>query len=633
VRELMDTRPGRTILLATLVAAWGAAAAATAPVRLAELADLTLEQLTNITVTSASRREEKLIEAPASIFVLTAEDIRRSGATTLPEVLRLAPNLQVVRGDASQYVITARGNISGTANKMLVLVDGRTIYTPLFAGVFWDAQDVMIEDLERIEVISGPGSTLWGANAVNGVINITTKSAAKTQGMLAAVGAGNQERGAGVRAGGALSGDGHYRAYAKYFERSDHALASGASAKDASERWQSGFRMDWERAARSLTVQGDLYAANVDNIGGARDLAGGNLLARWRLHRGPGSDLMLQAYYDRTEREHAGSFREKRDTVEVELQHAMRGPGIHELVWGAAYKASRDVTVNTPLLGFMPTERTLGLASIYAQDELAVTRKLRATVGLRAERNSYTGLEWLPNLRLSYAFSSDQLVWSTLTRAVRSPSRIDRDLVIPGIPPFVLVNNDTFRSEIANVAEIGYRAQVRPGASVSLTAFHHAFHDLRTVEPASPGLVIANGGEGRTSGLEGWADVAFSRDWRVIGGFTVLHEKFRLAPGRVDLSGASLGNDPKRTATLRSLWNPTRSHELDLAVRYIGDLPNPQVPAHTVVDLRAGWRPWKEIELALLVGNVLNRRYSEIGAAAERAVFERSVLLKVTWTP
>jgi iron complex outermembrane receptor protein len=609
------------------------AAAEGQPVRLAELADLSLEQLTNITVTSASRREERLIEAPAAIFVLTAEDIRRSGATSLPEALRAAPNLQVVRGDTSQYIVTARGNISGTSNKMLVLVDGRTVYTPLFAGVFWDAQNVMMEDIERIEVISGPGSTLWGANAVNGVINITTKSAAKTAGTLVAAGGGNQERGVSARAGSAMAGDGHYRVYAKYFNRNDHALASGATARDAAERWQSGFRMDWERAQRSLTVQGDLYSANVDNLGGARDLSGGNVLARWRVARGADSDLMVQAYYDRTEREHAGSFREKRDTFDLELQHAMRRLGGHDLVWGASYRTSRDVTANTPALGFMPAERRLGLASLFVQDEATLSPKLRATVGLRAERNTYTGVEWLPNLRLAYALSPDHLLWSALTRAVRSPSRIDRDLVVPGMPPYVLVNNDTFHSEIANVAELGYRALIRPGTTLSLTVFHHDFRDLRTVEAGTAGLAFTNSGAGRATGLGAWGDVAVSRDWRVVGGFTWMHERFRVEPGHVDVGGNNLGNDPRFTASLRSLWNPTRSHELDASLHYMGELENPRIPAHTEVDLRAGWRPSKRVELSLLVSNLFNRRYSEIGTEAERAVFGRSVFLKVTWSP
>ncbi|HUP29106.1 MAG TPA: TonB-dependent receptor, partial [Usitatibacter sp.] len=463
--------------------------------------------------------------------------------------------------------------------------------------------------------------------------NITTRSAAKTQGTLVALGGGNEERGISARSGGKGSDDSSYRIYGKYFERNDHRLASGATARDGAGRWQAGFRTDWERATRSLTVQGDLYTGNVDNLGGARDIAGGNVLARWRAQTSADSEGMLLAYYDRTEREHAGSFREKRDTVDVEYQQAFHRLGRHEVVVGGGYRASHDRTVNTPVLGFMPAERTLALASLFAQDEVALSAKLHATGGLRAERNSYTGVEWLPNLRLAYSFSPQHVAWAALTRTVRSPSRLDRDLVVPGMPPYVVVNNDGFKSEIANVAEVGYRAQLAPRVSVSLTAFHHQFHDLRTLEVAGPTLAFANSGEGRTTGIEGWGDFAVARDWRLVWGFTRLHEHYRIDPGHTDVQNNNLGNDPKLTASLRSLWNVTRGVELDVAARYIAALPNPRVPAHTVVDLRAGYRVSREVELSLLVGNLLNRRYSEIGTPAERAVFERTAFLKVTWTP
>jgi iron complex outermembrane recepter protein len=609
-----------------------ASAAVPERVQLADLADLSLEQLATITVTSASRREETVIEAPASIFVLTAEDIRRSGATTLPEALRLAPNAQVARGDTSQYVVSARGGLAGTANKMLVLVDGRTIYTPLFGGVFWDSQNIMIEDVERIEVISGPGATLWGTNAVNGVINVITRSAAQTQGVLLAVGGGDKEQGTSVRYGGAVAG-GHWRAYAKYFDRAEHDLASGASAKDQSDRWQAGFRSDWERGPTSFTLQGDTYVANVGNLGGDRDLSGTNVLARWRSRPAADSTLFVQAYLDRTEREHAGSFKELRDTFDVEFHHAIKPRAGHELVWGGGYRASRDRTETTPVLTFIPAGRTLGLANLFAQGEMEIRPGLRGTVGLRAERNPYTGVEWLPNLRLQLATAPGHALWGALTRAVRSPSRIDRDLYVPGMPPFVVYGNDTFESEIANVAEIGYRAQLRPGASVSLSAFHHAFRDLQTLEVQGPGIQLANGATGRNRGLEGWADFTVTRDWRLVGGFTVMSQKFTVKPDHVDLGAPSRPNDPRRTATLRSLWNVTRVHEVDVAVHYVGELKNPAVPAYTIVNARLGWRMSRALELSLVLGNVFDREHAEFGSPAVRAVFGRSAYLKATWAP
>ena len=626
----MSNRSNRGVLAAALSAALGAGAA-NQPILLSELADLDLEQLAQITVTSPSRRPQSVLDAAASIFVITAEDIRRSGATSLPEALRIAPNLQVVRGDTSQHIATARGGLSGLANKMLVLVDGRTVYSPLFSGVFTDALIVPLEDIERIEVISGPGSTLWGTNAVNGVINVTSRAASGTQGALLVPGTGNMEQGIHARIGAPLSGGGHYRAYARYYDRDEHRLATGASARDAAQRWQTGFRGDWgEGASRGFTLQGDLYAADVGNLGGDRDLAGGNLLARWRTQRSATSQFQVQAYYDRTEREHAGTFKEERDTVDLELQHLWDPPGPHRLVWGGGYRASRDRSENTPALGFMPPERTLGFASLYAQDEIDLSPRLKATLGLRAERNSYTGVEWLPNARLSYIVSPDHVLWGAFTHTVRAPARLDRDLVVPGFPPFTIVQNDSFRSEFANVAEVGYRARIAHGISVSFTAFHHEFRALRTLEPGSSGFVIANGARGRRSGLEGWGDFAVTPDWRLVWGFALMDADFSLEPGLVDLGGGGFGNDPKRTASLRSLWNVTRAHELDLALRHVGALPDPALPSYTVVDARLGWRISPNFELSLTVANALDREYSQFGAPAQRAVFEREYFLRAT---
>ncbi|HEX3097977.1 MAG TPA: TonB-dependent receptor [Usitatibacter sp.] len=625
----------KTLPIAALAAATtlGAAitAAAEGAVRVADLADYSLEQLANLKVTSVSRREERLVEAPASIFVITAEDIRRSGATSVGEALRLAPNLTVIRGDASQYIASARGGLAGTANKMLVLVDGRTIYSPLFSGVFWDAQDLVLEDIDRIEVISGPGSTLWGTNAVNGVINILTKTAAQTRGTLAVAYGGTDERGATVRVGAPFANGGAYRVYAKYAERNSLALPTGPSAHDASERVQSGFRADWAGGAANTTVQGDAYRANVDNLGGPRDLSGANLLGRWRSVLDSGSEILLQAYYDHTERTHQGSFEEKLDTLDVDFVHTLRALGHHEVNWGAGYRASRDRTAVTPVLALVPQDRTLPIATAFAQDELAVTPAFHLTAGLRAEHNVYTGLEWLPNLRFSWDLTPDHLAWGALTRTVRSPSRIDRDLVVPGSPPFVIVNNDTFQSEVADVAELGYRARLLPGASVSITAFHHRLRNLRTLEPGDGALEVSNGAHGRISGVEGWADWTVTPEWRLVGGFIAMNEETTLDPGHVNLTEPPLGNNPKRTASLRSLWNVTPDWEFDLAWRYQGRLESPAVPSYTVADARLGWRISRRLDASLLVANALDRRHVEFsGAAAE---LRRSALVRLTWTP
>lgn len=593
-----------------------------------DIADLDLEQLTRITVTTASRRSERLVDAPASIFVINAEDIRRSGATSIAEALRIAPNLHVARTDASQYSVSARGGTTETTNKMLVLIDGRAIYTPLFSGVFWDSQDILLENVERIEVISGPAATLWGANGVNGVINIISLPAARTQGFLLSGGGGTAEGGVGARYGAALGGSGHFRAHVKYFERDRHDAALGGELRDKAERAHAGFRADWG----DITLIANGYRGDVETAAGMREISGSNVVARWSGSPGPGSDFRLQFYYDRSEREHAGSFRQALDTYDFEYQQTAT-VAAHRLVWGAGYRHARDRVTNSASLAFLPADKTLEWSNAFIQDEIGLGRDLRATLGLKFERNPYTGVEALPNLRLAWTPAPDHLVWGAVSRAVRAPSRLDRDLYAPGSPPFiVLMGNDTFESEIANVAEAGYRAQLSAAGSFSITAFHHDFPNLRSLSP--PGRTLANNIEGRTSGVEWWGSYRLSPGWRLSGGATLMSHRRQVKPGQVDLGGlASLGNDPKRTAQLRSSWDLGARHEIDVAVRHASALPNPALPAYTVVDARLGWRFSPALELALEVQNLLDHKYSEFGLAANRALLERSVFLRVRWRP
>jgi iron complex outermembrane receptor protein len=619
--------------IASVVAVLGCAPIAShAQQQLAQLAEFSLEQLSEIKVTSASRREERLDEVAAAIYVVSAEDIRRSGATTIGEALRLAPNLQVMRGDSNQYIISARGHNVGTANKMLVIVDGRTIYTPLFSGVFWDAQYLVLEDIERIEVISGPAATLWGSNGVNGVINITTFSARQTQGAHVSAVAGNFQRGGLVRYGGKLGADANFRVYARYFDRDERELASGASAKDASQRGVAGFRMDWERAGRSSTVQADVYQGDIGNLGGDRDVSGGNILARWQHRIDDTSSMRLQAYYDRTERQHVGTFGEKLDIFDVDFQHVWAPRADHTLVWGAGYRHARDDITNSASLAFLPAQKSLNWGNVFVQDEVALAPHLNLTLGLKAEGNPYTGHEWLPNVRLAWQPVANNLIWGALSRAVRAPSRLDRDLYVPGQPPFVISGNDTFMSEIANVAEIGYRAQVSNLASFSLTAFLHGYPNLRSVEPGTPSATLGNGLKGRTHGLEGWGSWRVLPAWRLAGGFVLLRERFERKEGSRDVGGPSqLANDPRQTAQVRSSWDVGPALEFDVAARYMGKLPDPAVPAYTVLDARLGWRVTRNLELSFVVQNALDREHAESGTAATRAEFGRTYYVKAQW--
>ena len=609
----------------------GSGAFAADGVRMADLADYSLEQLANLKVTSVSRREERLIDAPASIFVITSEDIRRSGATNVAQALRLAPNLMVIQGDQNQYVATARGGLSGLANKMLVLIDGRTVYSPLFSGVFWDAIDLMLEDIDRIEVISGPGSTLWGTNAVNGVINITTKKARDTQGLLASAYGGDKESGVAVRAGNAFA-DGAYRLFARYDRREALQTQGGASARDASDNARAGFRADWAPGSWKGTLLGAVYTANVGTLGGPRDLNGGDLLGRWHHTLDSGSELMLQAYYDRNLRVHQGSLDEVRDTYEAQMLHTVHSLGRHDLNWGVEYRSERDRTTDQPALAFVPRDRVMDYVSLFGQDEITLTRSLHTTLGLRAEHNPYSGLEWLPDVRFTWSVSRDQLLWAAFTRTVRSPSRIDRDLVVPGAPPYVLVNNDTFDSERADVAQLGYRARIAEGATLSLTAFHHEFRDLRTLGPQGTVLMIDNGAQGRITGIEGWIDWRVMPAWRLVGGFTSIRTRTSLDPGDVNLTDPPLGNNPDRTAELRSLWNITDRHELDLAWRAAGPLSNPHVAGYGVLDARLGWRVTPSLDLSLVVNNAFDREHVEFSGAGN-AVLGREWLVKATWSP
>lgn len=612
--------------------------------RVADLVDLSLEQLADIEVTSVSRRAERLADAPASIYVITGEDIRRAGVTSLPEALRLAPNLQVARNSASGYAISSRGFNSTTANKLLVLIDGRSVYTPLFSGVFWDAQDVMLEDVERIEVISGPGATLWGANAVNGVINVITRTAQATQGSLLAAGGGNLESGGSFRYGGKAGADGHYRVYGKFFDRENTERANGAEVRDGWHNGQVGFRADWGGAGRGFTLQGDAYTGKLDQAQpGKTGTDGMNLLGRWNQRLADGSAIRVQAYYDHTERDVPGTFGEKLDILDMEVQHGFQLAASHRVLWGGGYRYARDRVQNSAVLAFLPADKNLDWANVFAQDEIKLSASVELTAGLKFESNDYTGWEPLPSLRLSWKPSTDQLVWTALSRAVRAPSRLDRELFAPGNPPFSLLGGPDFRSEISNVFELGYRAQPSSAVSYSITAFYHDHDHLRSLEPAPGGTcvsiatpgstcVLGNLIEGTTKGIEAWGNYQATKTWRLSGGAVFLDQDLKRKPGSLDPTGPSaLGNDPDYQWQLRSAMTLTDRHEFDIMVRGVGALPSPAVPAYTAVDARLGWRASRDVELSLTLQNLFDRAHAEFGAAPGRSEYGRGAFLKLLW--
>jgi iron complex outermembrane receptor protein len=597
------------------------------------LVDLSLEELSNIEITSVSKRAQRLADAPASIYVITGEDIRRSGATSLPEALRLAPNLQVARINSSSYAITARGFNNSIANKLQVLMDGRILYTPLFSGVFWDVPDVVLEDVERIEVISGPGATLWGANAVNGVINIISRRAADAQGGLLALNGGNLERTAAVRFGG-NGGGASYRIYGKFFEREPTERSNGVDQNDGWNHGQIGFRADWGTPANGFSLQGGAHRGDIDTIRpDDLHIFGVHLIANWNHQLRSGSAVQLQAYFDRRDRDIPGSIRERLKIYDIEFQHDVAGIDRHTLSWGISHRGATDRVGNAPTIAFLPAERNLYWTSVFAQDEIALRgEQLKLIGGLRVERNSYTGTEVLPTLRLAWKPSPTQLAWVALTRAVRTPSRLDRELFAPENPPFVIAGGPGFRSEVANVIDLGYRAQPSARFSYSVTVFHHEYDYLRSVEMVSPGqFILGNKMEGNSTGLEAWATFQATKTWRLSTGASLLNKNLRAKDDSTDQNVAAAGNDPEQQWFLRSALELPRNMQFDASVRHVSELPSPRVPAYTAVDLRFAWRPNDRFELSLTGQNVFDARHVEFGNPLTASEIERQVRLGLTW--
>ncbi|MEN3276811.1 MAG: iron complex outerrane recepter protein [Massilia sp.] len=614
----------------------------------ADFADLSIEELANIQVTSVSKKPERLLDAPASVFVITAEDIRRSGAATLPEALRLAPNLQVAQVNGPTYAITARGLNGGgnsAPNKLLVLVDGRSIYTPLFSGVFWDVQDLMLEDIERIEVVSGPGGTLWGVNAVNGVINITTRSAHETQGSLAVLRGASNGADLAFRQGG---GRGHasWRVYGKAQGRSHTELASGAPVDDAWHSGQLGFRADWERGADRFSLNGNanrgafgqprpgtIAVGGTDPQLGTVDTRGVNLTAGWQHALQDGGSLNFQLYYDYTRREVPPTFTESLDIVDLEFQHTLAAIGAHSVAWGANVRYGRDRVQGSQYIAFLPERLNQTWLSLFAQDEIALTPALRATLGARVERNPYTGAEFLPSARLSWSAAPGHAFWAAASRAVRAPSRIDADAFIPGRPPYILAGSPGVRSEVAKVFELGYRGQPLPGLSYSATLFYNDYDHLRTQELLPSGTMVrfANLMEGHALGIEMWGGYQATKAWRLSGGLTAMREHVHLKPGSNDVAGAlRAGFDPSHSLQLRSTYSIDASRDVELAVRKVGALDIGPVPGYTALDARFGWRPRPGLELSVAATN-LNGSHPEYGGIATRSEAPRTVAVKLVW--
>jgi len=659
------------------------------------LVSLSLEELMNIEVTLASRKEERLFETAAAIFVLTQEDIRRSGATSIPEALRLVPGMQVARLDANKWAISARGFNDRLAQKLLVLIDGRTVYTPIFSGVFWGVQDLMLEDVERIELIRGPGATLWGANAVNGIINIITKNAQDTQGTLIRLGTGTEERGFGaVRYGGKLGNDAYFRLYTKYFNRDAFVDASGKTKADDWSQFRTGFRSDWQPSSQNnITAQGAIFKGKagqtfkVPTLTGSyermfdedTDQVGGHVLARWDHTYSATSGTVLQTFYDRNRRTDS-VIEIFRETYDIDFQHRFALGSRQNFVWGMGYRTNRDTTSGGLKLSFNPPSRKTHLWSAFAQNEIAVVKdKLRLTLGSKVEHNSFTGMEYQPNARFLWTPRMHHTLWGAVSRAVRTPARADDDVLIafqtfkledilpatpPGGPPIlVLIKGDPdFESEKMIAYELGYRVQPRSNLFFDVATFYNVYTDLRAGRDSpftfvtNPNhfestLVIDNLMDGKTHGLEVVVDwQSMSNRTRFRASYSYLNVDLDLKPGANSESQTVEVGSPKHQAYFHASFMPSQRVQFDGVVRFVARLParaddislpfvellpRVNVPRYTELDLRVGLQVSPTVALSVVGQNLLQSHHAEAAdffLGALSTQIQRGVYTTLLWS-
>jgi iron complex outermembrane receptor protein len=630
---------------ASALPAWASTTPIMAPT-MEELGRLSIEELASIDVSSVSKASQPLSDAPAAVYVITHEDAVRSGATNLAEILRLAPNLQVARVTANSYAISARGFNGTAADKLLVLIDGRSVYSPFSHGVFWDAQDVPAEIIERVEVISGPGATLWGANAVNGVINVVTRKAGVEKGGAVQIGGGDKARRVGLQYGGALGEQAAWRIYASGVEYDHSRTASGANARDRWQKWQGGFRLDWTPSAGLVTLQGDAYRGAEDQAASAdQDISGYNLLARWTRPVGNG-ELKVQAYYDVLERSAPGRFRYRLRTYDLDVQHNFTWGSAHQIVWGGGLRVTDDhfpiLPQGTLVQSFQPVGRTQTFGNVFVQDAISLTPDFKLTLGVKLEDDPYTGVSALPSARLSWKLSDDTLVWAAASRAVRQPSRLDRDFVEFRRGSLNLVGSDLFQTEKLTAYEVGYRAQPSAKSSVSVSAYYNVYDDLRSFELTAGRrlpVVFSNRLEGKAYGLEAWGAYQLAHWWRISGGAHWMHKDLNFQPGSSGLGGVQIaGNDPTFQAQLRSSMQLGERLSLDVDLRHVDDLPAPYSPAYTELGAQLRWTVNARLEVVLVGSNLLHKRHAEFGSVTSNVQLggigvqsDRSVFLDTRW--
>jgi iron complex outermembrane receptor protein len=637
----------------------------------ANLKQLSLEQLGSLEVTTASKEPEQVWRTPAAIYVLTQEDIRRSGATSIPEVLRLVPGVEVARIDSDHWAVGIRGFGGEFSKSLLVLIDGRSVYSPLFAGVYWQLQDTVLEDIDRIEVIRGPGGTIWGANAVNGVINIITKSTKDTHGVLVSTSGGNLDQGiADVRVGGTNGKGFDYRVYGRGFIRGpEFHPANDQSNFDHWKTGQLGFRTDWNLNSRdTLTMQGDMYEG-LDGervaislysppsrlvIDGPHDVGGGNILGRWRREFSKDSDMQIQGYYDRTSR-YSPQLDEIRDTFDIDLLYHVTLKDRHNVLMGIGGRWSPDSIVQKfATLDFKPHKETDSIYSGFLQDQIAIVPdKVALTLGSKFEYNNYSGFEIQPNVRLLWTPTQHQSFWAAVTRAVRTPSRLDQDLQLTDFlaanPPTFLrvLGSKNFSSEQLLGFEAGYRTLVASTLYVDVAFFQNEYNDLYGfgpgaifVEPTpTPAHVVlqvplANALKGDTTGVEiapEWKPVEW---WGLKGSYSYLHLYVHDKPGFTDNINtvSDNGSSPHHQFVIQSHFNFPKKFDFDVTYRYVSSLPAQLVNAYGTGDVRLGWHPVSDWELSVVGQNLLQPHHPEFGSDVDTIVgVKRSVYAKIIW--
>jgi iron complex outermembrane receptor protein len=651
-----------TVLIAALLAPAGAAAQAESP-----LDQMTLEELMNVPVTTVSRTPELSSRVPAALFVITSDDIRHSGATTLPELLRMAPGMQVARVDAGKWAMGMRGFADRLSRSMLVLIDGRAVYSPLFAGTYWETQHVMLQDIERIEVIRGPGGTLWGSNAVNGIINVITRSARDTQRGLIAGGVGTEVRARGaLRYGGAVGEQAWLRGYVSGFDN-DARFATGPVEYDEWRLAQAGFRLDANLAgARSLRLQGDFYEARLgewvvetsllppyqDAYPTELPLRGGNLHAELTSPLGSDTDLALRTYYEVTDRDEY-PVSEARRTFDVDVQLSHYGFPRQQIVWGAGYRLSSAEIVTAPTASL--PDGSEALLSVFAQDEVSLAERLSVTLGAKLEHNRYSGVEVQPSARAALLLSPTTTLWAAATRAVRRPSRVERhyattSILSPAVPAFIRLSpNPDFAPETLWAYEAGVRTRPHERLYVTISGFYNDWRDLLSTEllaapfqetvPPAPTRTIypvgfGNGIDGHSSGFEASLDARPTAWWRVAGHYAYLSVWMMPKPGSADLTQESRyeGGSPAHQVGLRNTVDLPRGVALDWHLRHVSELPDLEISSYTTADARLAWSFLEDAEIEVVGRNLHDAHHAEWpgdnGAAVE---IQRSWLVGLTW--